>query len=467
MANVENVFALRRTDDYRPSGISPDTLEHRAPAVATSLSILSLPRRLGDSCLPDGVRQAGNEHVIPDLVILSEDNAARLLTSRLPPAVAAIVPIVNVSRSGGTGPASANARRADLSIETASRACIAEAAIMLQPAIGRMRLLPARIWASHDPREHLLARLAVRARGTEPLRDPSVSETVIYPDSAAVPDALGRAEELVELGLLTRHFFDVLATCPRCASARLSLRERCEACGSTNLVEEAIIHHLRCCAQAPEHEFRQGTALVCPKCRMHLESFGLDYDRPGNLMFCRACGHASADAPVGFVCLDCRAQGQGSALGKRMIWAHAITEAGLAQVRSGMPLPDSRQDVVVSRLAAFAEREIAAKRPFCALAAQLNETEACISGGRMWEQTHILFGILLRETFTPETEIVDAAPLFLALLGGDEESDVKQALPQIRAELERHLAAPPRIKYAVFGPREIATILGRASQASR
>ncbi len=337
---------------------------------------------------------------------------------------------------------------------------------MLRPAIERMRLLPARIWTSHDPREHLLARLAVRGRGSEPTRDASVSETVVYPDSAAVPDALGLAEKLVELGLLTRQFFDALLTCPRCTSARLSLQECCSTCGSTNLVEEAIIHHFRCCAQAPEHEFREGTALVCPKCRMHLESFGLDYDRPGNLMSCRACGHASTDAPVGYLCLDCRAQGQACDLGKRTIWAHTITEAGFAQIRSGMPLPENRQDVVVGRLAAFAERETAAKRPFCVLAAQLNETEACISGGRMWEQTRILFNMLLRETFTPETEIIDAAPLFLALLGGDRKSEVKQALPQISAELERRLAVPPRIKYAVFGPGEIARILGRPNPAS-
>jgi hypothetical protein len=132
-----------------------------------------------------------------------------------------------------------------------------------------------------------------------------------------------------------------------------------------------------------------------------------------------------------------------------------------------MSLPQNRQDVVVSRLAAFAERETAAKRPFCVLAVQLNETEACISGGRMWEQTRILFDILLRETFTPATEIIDAAPLFLALLGGDHKSELKLALPQIRTELERHLAVPPGIKYAVFGPGEIARILGRTNPASQ
>jgi len=337
---------------------------------------------------------------------------------------------------------------------------------LLKPMIDRFRALSESVLASADPRIVLLARLAVRGRDMGPTRDPSFRETVTYPDAVAVPNAVGLAEELVSLGLLERQFFDKLIACPRCDSARLSIRERCSACDSTDLVEEPVVHHLRCSTQAPEHDFRQGTTLVCPKCRLHLEHFSVDYDQPGSVMLCRKCGYMSTDSAVGFTCLDCQAEGDTDETGISLVWRYQLTEAGLAQVKCGGPVPDSVSNAALLRLEAFVSREKAAERPFCVFASRLNRPDGLDK--RMWEQTCALFGRLFKEVFTPETEIVDAVvgetPVFLALLAEDCKTEVERALPDIRMDLERHLSARPRVNYAVFGPDEMIRILAGQRQ---
>jgi hypothetical protein len=122
----------------------------------------------------------------------------------------------------------------------------------------------------------------------------------------------------------------------------------------------------------------------------------------------------------------------------------------------------SVRNSALERLEAFVLREKTARRPFCVLAARLAQPAGL--GERLWDQTRFLFGRLFRETFTPETEIIDgiveSAPLFLALLSGDCKSEVECALPNIRIDLERHLSTKPNINYAVFDPDQISRILG-------
>ena len=295
----------------------------------------------------------------------------------------------------------------------------------------------------------------------QPKRDPAFRETVTYSDGAAVPNALTFAEELACLGLLERKFFDKLITCPRCDSARLCIRERCGACHSADLVEEAVIHHLRCSMQAPEHDFRQGTSLICPKCRLHLEHFSVDYDRPGTILLCANCGHISTDARVGFTCLDCDKEGDTEETGTRTLWRYRITEAGIAHVKSGVLLPKGFGNPALDQLETFVSREKAAERPFCVLVSRLTNPEGV--NQRLWEQTCTLFGRLFREMFAPETETIDViigvTQLFLALLRGDHKSEVERALPNIRTDLERHLAGRPCVDYAIFGPDEMMRIL--------
>ncbi len=67
----------------------------------------------------------------------------------------------------------------------------------------------------------------------------------------------------------------------------------------------------------------------------------------------------------------------------------------------------------------------------------------------------------MRECFVPETEIVEAPPIFLALLGRDRKAEVERSMPQIRERLERHLSLAPVIELAVFSPDEVPGIAER------
>jgi hypothetical protein len=429
------------------------------------IALLCIPSKSEFASIPTGARQVHGRGETPDVVVLTAANSAALIASYLPPSVTAIVPVIDASGEHDCGDAGRHGG-ADLRIKAASSFALAEALLILKPMIDRFRALAQSVLTPNDPRIVLLARLAVRGRDMEPTRDPSFRETVTYPDAAAVPDALGLAEELVSLGFLERQFFDKLITCPRCDSARLSVRERCSACDSTDLIEEPVVHHLRCSTQAPEHDFRHGTSLICPKCRLHLEHFSVDYDQPGSVMLCRQCGYISTDSAVGFTCLDCQAEGDTDETGISMVWRYRLTEAGLARVKCGHPMPTRVSNSALLRLEAFVSREQAAERPFCVFASRLNRPAGIDK--RMWEQTCALFGRLFREVFTPETEIIDAVieetPLFLALLAEDCKTEVERALPDIRMDLERHLSVRPRVNYGVFGPKEMTRILGEPRQ---
>jgi hypothetical protein len=451
-------IALPPRLEARSGKVQPPT---RGKEFADKFCVLCIPNGAEHGSIPEGVRKVRERGEMPDVIVLTEANAAGLMTDYLPASAAAIIPVIDASGEDHCESAW-RCEFADLRLKGANAFSLNEALSILKPTIDRVRALPAPVLAATDPRITLLARLAVRGRDMEPKRDPSFRETVTYPDASAVPGALSLAEELARLGLLERKFFDKLITCPRCDSARLCVRERCGACHSTDLVEETVIHHLRCSAQAPEHEFRQGTSLICPKCRLHLEHFSVDYDRPGSVMLCRNCGYISTDAGVSFTCLDCDKEGDTDETGMRIVWRYRTTEAGIAHVKSGVPLPKAFGNPALDRLETFVSREQAAGRPFCVLVCRLTRPQDV--NQRLWEQTCALFGGLFREMFTPQTETLDAivgtTPLFLALLEGDHKNEVERALPNIRMDLERHLKVRPGVDCTIFGPDEMMRILG-------
>ncbi len=420
---------------------------------------MALPWRLHDNSLPDGVEQVVFQEA-PDVVVLTQINAGHLITNRLSPALAAIVPVVDASEPGGDG---FNARRADIRIAAANKAALADTFLMLQQPIARLRALAPSVFQSKDPRVHLLARLFVRDRGLEPRRDPNSRETVVYADESSIACVQRHAEDLVELKLLERQFFDKLITCPRCKSARISVRERCLACRSSDVIEEPIIHHMRCAHQGPEHEFRRGGELICPKCRGHLEHFSIDYDRPGFVSTCRACGQISSETSVGLVCLDCAAESDAAEAGSKTVHRYRLTESGRECLRSGAALaePSAQPGVAANRIRAFLGRHIEANSA-CSLLAIKLEAPAGQGVGRAWLQTRALYASLMHEVFTAETEIIEVAPWFFALLDKDKKADVEAALPQIRRAIEQHLAAPPKAHYRVYAPHEVLTIIGHA-----
>lgn len=421
-----------------------------------TIRVMLLP--LADSqALPDQARPFSDAE-IPDVVILTEMNSAQLLAGNLSPALYAILPVIDAS--GIRASTDPNRRCADLSIASAQKGAIADALEVLKGSIERVRSLAPSVLHSADPRVHLLARLFVSDRGLTPRRDPSRPETVSYVDEAVIANVQGCAEELSELKLVERVFFDRVPVCPRCHSARLSVREQCSVCQSANIGEEAIIHHLRCAYQGLEHEFKTSRGLACPKCRERLEHFGVDYDRPGFVSTCHACGHASSETSVGFICLDCEAEGGALELAYKTIHRYQLTEAGREYLKSGFALPArrSREAGFDGRIHEFVSRHAALTTPCSVLIARFKASRKTVVGCAA-ERARALYASIIKETFTPETEIIECPPFFFVLLSGDDKRDVEGALPEIRQTLERNFASPMEVDYRVCGPDEILAFL--------
>jgi hypothetical protein len=286
-------------------------------------------------------------------------------------------------------------------------------------------------------------------------------ETFAYDDAAVIPGAAKFAEELTALGLMERKFVDKVTICPHCASARMTVRENCAQCGGADIVEEPIIHHFKCACQGPERDFRRGPDLVCPKCLQQLKNFSVDYDRPGSIGVCRSCGHLSTEHRVGFLCLDCDSLVGARHVASRAIHSYRLTAAGRAAAVGETPLPDAPDRSIGARLRAFARRHGARGEPCSVLFARLRRPGDTPESGDAWRQICGFFGHIMRECFTPETEIVEAAPVFLALLGRDRKDEVERHLPQIRERLLRHLAHAPKLELAVFSPDQIPGVADR------
>ena len=77
----------------------------------------------------------------------------------------------------------------------------------------------------------------------------------------SIPGAARFAEELTDLGLMERKFADKTTVCPHCASARMTVREHCSRCGCANIVEEPIVHHLKCGGSVPRTGFQARTRI--------------------------------------------------------------------------------------------------------------------------------------------------------------------------------------------------------------
>jgi hypothetical protein len=232
-------------------------------------------------------------------------------------------------------------------------------------------------------------------------------------------------------------------------------------------VEEAIFHHLRCAYQAPEHEFRTDRGFVCPKCRMPLEHFSVDYDRPGSLLVCRACGHASSEGSVGFLCLDCAVDSPAPETASRAIYRYEPTRAAHECVRNGTPLPpaSSAMQAVTDRIRKFVDRQNATGRTFCILAVDVEEPPG-VPRSREYGQTCSFLVSRMRETFTPDTEIIEAWPRLFALLADDHKAEVESALPHIRGAIEKYLSRPLTVRYAVYAPNEVQRVFDAASQTT-
>lgn len=417
-------------------------------AARSRIDVLWLPEPPAGDLLPPFVDIHASRSGRPDVVVLADAKALDLLTSWVAKPTAAVVPIVDASDRAIAG--------ADLTLSIVSPETLALALRSLQPLMDRVRQLPESYFRSADPGHWLLARLATRDRGAEPLRDPTSTSTVRYLDAPLLPHFLACAERLSRSGFLERHFFDRLSVCPNCSSARLIIREECRNCRSSDVVQEPIIHHLRCAYQGPERDFRDGEHLTCPKCRTRLEHFSVDYDKPGTLTVCNTCGHATGEPAIGYVCLDCNSKGDASLLNVRVVHSYTLTERGREAVFSpaialGEGLAIERQHLRRT-VREFVAEHRALGLPCAILVIRLDPQKATAAGVTedAFAAAADFFGGILRETFTPETEILRTGLTFTVLISGDTPATINDGIDQIRQELERHLSVNVDASYEVM-----------------
>ncbi|MEG6510025.1 response regulator [Methyloligella sp. 2.7D] len=239
------------------------------------------------------------------------------------------LPIVDLSGKAG--------KLADVSLNAASPADWRNVADTVARFSGNRNRLEHRFLRSENLRDQLLAYLYVAGRTFSPILDASKPSCVTYPGCLPA-DAVQAAEALASQGFLTKRFADRFYTCGSCQSKRLSVREECPSCRSADVEMSEVIHHFRCAHQAPEREFRSGSHLICPKCRTALRHYGHDYDRPGQVLICHACGAWNSEPAVGFVCLDCGTHTDGEAIASQDVHSFELT-AKARRVLTGDAMP--------------------------------------------------------------------------------------------------------------------------------
>lgn len=113
-------------------------------------------------------------------------------------------------------------------------------------------------------------------------------------------------QKLLNMGHIRQtRFIDRLHYCPHCYSSHLLFAESCPKCRSSNIREEAVLHHFRCANVSPESTYAYDGQLRCPKCRHFLRHIGVDYDRPASVYTCQDCNETFMTPKMKVVCGDC------------------------------------------------------------------------------------------------------------------------------------------------------------------
>ena len=151
---------------------------------------------------------------------------------------------------------------------------------------------------------------------------PVVEQTIQVKGKAAV----SLLESLSDKGIFKRSFFDKLLRCPRCQSINLRPSIRCPKCGSRNIVRGRVLEHLACKYVGVEDEFRAGGRYVCPRCKMELQTMGVDYHSRGILRKCRDCGEVFNVPLTNWVCLKCSSISDDDKVAEVTIYSYSLDQ---------------------------------------------------------------------------------------------------------------------------------------------
>ncbi len=316
-----------------------------------------------------------------------------------------------------------------------------------------------------DIGEKIIGRMFVSGGSLELAYDAASKEYVSYNAILDFHSIEKEVKDLLAKGLLARTFFDRLHICDRCGSSHLNIREECANCGSTNLNEEAYLHHFKCAYQGPESDFHQDDDLVCPKCRKVLSHFSVDYDKPGSMMRCQSCGHATSEPRVGFVCMACQAHYDGDTIRTRDVFSYELTGRGNDFAAAGRVLLDGDNaslrfselplELIISMNAELRKYD-ADQTPFALLNISYRNAQEIENrdGLRLFMQARDLFLENLRNTVRKDDRIVKGRNYDFALLKGASPDETRSEIDGLRKETTETLSVDLGVHIDVFGPRD-------------
>ena len=320
---------------------------------------------------------------------------------------------------------------------------------------------------SDDLREQVLARAFVSGEPLNAAFDPASRTGVSYNVTLGPATVAGEAEHLCNEGLLKRKFFDRFHVCSRCDSTRLHVREECTECRSSNLAEEAYMHHFACAYQGPESEFRRGSDLICPKCRRELSHFGFDYDRPGMMIVCSSCSHSASEPAVGFVCLDCCTHADSDSCRTRDTFSYQLTEQGaafaehghafLGQARRALRFAELPIELIVA-LNAAAKKYNEERTPFTLLNIFYeNEREITAAhGARKFAEARTLFLENLRAALRATDMMIKGRSYDFALLRDIGSDQSQKEFDRLRERAQSTVRFDFGAQFRAFGPEHFS-----------
>jgi len=392
-----------------------------------------------------------------DAIVLNEPATVRNLSVVWTNKTLHLLPVIDMT---GSLPNQADLDGSKISIEETD-----ELDRLIQSFRERRAELHKDLVYTDDIGEKLIGRMFVSGGSLKPRYDPASKEHVSYNTVLDFRSIEKEIKDLLAHGFVGGEFFDRFHFCDRCGSSHFNIREECNDCGSSQLKEEAYLHHFRCAYQGPESDFRHGDDLVCPKCRQELTHFSVDYDKPGTMMQCQSCAHATSEPGVGFVCMECEAHYDGDAVHTRDVYSYDLLEHGSDFINAGRALLDGNHavlrfaelplELIVSMNAELKKYE-ADKTPFALLnISYRNRREVEHREGlRMFTQSRDLLLENLRNTIRKEDCMVKGHSYDFVLLAGIPPEEVRANLDDLRKEATASLHADLGVHIDIFGPED-------------
>ena len=131
-------------------------------------------------------------------------------------------------------------------------------------------------------------------------------------------------------GIFTSEFVDRVYLCSQCSNGRMSYREVCPKCSSSNSSTDDIVHHFPCGYVGPMTDFKNeiDDELDCPKCNKRLRHIGVDYDKPSVIHECLNCSHKFQNYFVKAKCLTCSKDNSVEVLKSKRVKKYTLTQKG-------------------------------------------------------------------------------------------------------------------------------------------